>query len=408
MKKCLKLFENWCGKYGPVFTLNFGPYSLTVLNSPEYIQKLLGSKDMDYFGKGFIYKPFKPYWQDGLLTSKGEKWKFRRKLLERHIFSFKTLTGYMSIFNEEGDKLVKQMEEIFLDGSEKGIEELLMSASLEIITSATLGKTVAELEAATNVDITFPSAINQAKEIIAKRSKEPWLLIDFIWRLHPLSKVEKRCQKTDGCHLIKNSEQNRQIGIGINEALLSAGVPVEGVFEESITLICAGYETTASCLHFLLLFLALHPHHQELCREEVDSIFEDEDLCPSGQLQFKALSKLKHLEMCVFETLRLLPTVFLIMRKIEKPLMLEEDLHLDTGSQVMIFVQGLHKNPKYFPNPEKFIPERFSDEETKARHSYAYIPFAGGQRKCIGYKFAMLEVITLSAKLLRHFVWESE
>ncbi|ODM88963.1 Cytochrome P450 4V2, partial [Orchesella cincta] len=72
-----------------------------------------------------------------------------------------------------------------------------------------------------------------------------------------------------------------------------------------------------------------------------------------------------------------------------------------------IFVQGLHKNPKYFPNPEKFIPERFSDEETKARHSYAYIPFAGGQRKCIGYKFAMLEVITLSAKLLRHFVWET-
>ncbi|ODM90388.1 Cytochrome P450 4c21, partial [Orchesella cincta] len=277
MKKCLKVFENWCGKYGPVFTLNFGPYSLTVLNSPEYIQKLLGSKDMDYFGKGFIYKPFKPYWQDGLLTSKGEKWKFRRKLLERHIFSFKTLTGYMSIFNEEGDKLVKQMEEIFSDGSERGIEELLMSASLEIITSATLGKTVAQLEAATNVDITFPYAINQAKEIIAKRSKEPWLLLDFIWRLHPLSNVEKvilsAAKKLMAATLIKNPVQNRQIGIGINEALLSAGVPVE----ESITLICA-----------LPPLPPLVPRpsspHQELCRKEVDSIFEDEDLCPSGQL----------------------------------------------------------------------------------------------------------------------------
>ncbi|ODM91060.1 Cytochrome P450 4V2, partial [Orchesella cincta] len=69
---------------------------------------------------------------------------------------------------------------------------------------------------------------------------------------------------------------------------------------------------------------------------------------------------------------------------------------------------GTSKNPKYFPNPEKFNPERFSEKEIKSRPAYSFIPFSGGPRKCIGYKFAMMMILNLSAKLLRNYVFETK
>ncbi|CAL8085379.1 unnamed protein product [Orchesella dallaii] len=410
--KCLKVFENWCKEYGPLFQLNFGPYKLTALNSPEYVQKLLGSKDTNYLGKGFIYKPFHPYWDDGLIITKGDKWKSRRRILEKYMFSFKTVSSYMKIFNEEGDTLVHAIGDHFNDGMEKDIEKIVMKASLQSITNATFGKSLADFESLAKCELGFMEAICRMKELVAKRVLAPYLLLDFIWKLHPLSTLERLVEKVLRKHAVASimdeSEQPlKKHGASMKQDLAAAGVPLEGIIEESQTLIGAGFETTATSLHFLLFFLALHPHHQELCRDEVDSIFEDVDLCPSGFIQFRALSKLKHLEMCVYETLRLLPTVFLMMRKIDAPLQLEEDLEIPAGSDVGIYVPGLHKNPKYFPNPDNFIPERFSLEQSKTRHPYAFIPFAAGPRKCIGYKFAMMEMLSLAAKLLRNYEWET-
>ncbi|CAL8085177.1 unnamed protein product [Orchesella dallaii] len=411
--KTLEVMDYWCRKYGPVYRVNFGPYNVTVLNSPKYIQKLMGSKDTNYLRKGFIYKPFKPYWNDGLIMSKGEKWKSRRRVLEKHMFSFKSVFNYMKIFNAEADALVVGIGEIFGNGKENGIEHLLMRTSFQTITNAAFGESSAEVDSLTDQELSFIDVVNRTKEVATERIMKPWFLIDSIWNLHPMSKLgnllEKVGKKYAHTTLLNNGsgKSTNKHGQGIKQDLLDAGVSLEGITEEVITLISAGYETTATSLHFLLFFLALNPHHQEICREEVDAVFEDIDLCPSGSIQFRALSKLKHLEMCVYETLRLLPTVFLIMRNIEAPLQLEDDLEIPAGSEIAIYAPGLHKNPKYFPDPDKFIPERFTPEQCKTRHPYAYIPFAAGPRKCIGYKFAMMEMLSLTAKLLRNYEWET-
>ncbi|ODM94413.1 Cytochrome P450 4c21 [Orchesella cincta] len=411
-RKSLKVFESWCATYGPIFNVNLGPYKIAILNSPEYIQKLLGSTDMGYLGKGFAYKPLKPLWQDGLILSKGEKWKFRRRVLEKHMFSFKTLLTYMSTLNEEGDKYMLKIGERFASGKEEEVEDLLMNYTLEVVTSAAFGKSVAEMDSFANGELNITDTINRGKEIVATRAFNPCLLLDFIWRLHPLYKVERiviQSLKLMGAAATMDNRviPGKKYRAGIKDDLTAAGVPVDGIIEESLTLMSAGYETTASSIHFLLLLLALHPEHQEICRNEIDSVFEDVDLCPSGQLQFRALSKLKHMEMCVNESLRLLPTVFFFERKIDTPLVLEEDLVLETGTEVAFLVQGLHKNPKYYPDPEKFIPGRFSEEEIKSRSQFAHIPFAAGPRKCIGYKFAMMIMLSFSAKLLREYVLET-
>lgn len=118
------------------------------------------------------------------------------------------------------------------------------------------------------------------------------------------------------------------------------------------------------------------------------------------------LKKLKYLECVVKESLRLFPSVPFFARN------LNEDCEVAgykivKGSQVIIMPYALHRDPRYFPNPEEFKPERFFPENLKGRHSYAYVPFSAGPRNCIGQKFAMMEEKTILSCILRHFWVES-
>ncbi|ODM91063.1 Cytochrome P450 4C1, partial [Orchesella cincta] len=325
-RKTLQVLENWCATYGPIFTFCLGPHKGFALNSPEYIQKLLSSTKMGHPGKGFAYKPFQPYLQDGLILSKDEKWKFRRRVLEKHMFSFKTLRSFMATLNKETDNFLHKIGVRVAYETEQRIDDILMSYSIEVITSAAFGKTVADMESMTDCKLNSTDTVNRAKEIIVTRCYNPWLLSYFIWRFHSMSKIEKgvlKSMKIIGDTTLKENPNipGQKRGEGIKHVLAAA-----------------------------------------------------------GQLQFRALRELKYLEVCVNETLRLLPTVFFYMRKIEKPLKLgnflnfilvlnrgkfsfsNENLVLDAGSDVEILVQGLHKNPEYFPNPQKFIPEREGDQ----------------------------------------------
>ncbi|ODM87176.1 putative cytochrome P450 4p3 [Orchesella cincta] len=93
------------------------------------------------------------------------------------------------------------------------------------------------------------------------------------------------------------------------------------------------------------------------------------------------------------ETFRLFPAIFSIIRKLKAPLRLADDLELGVGTQVFIYFPGIHKNPEIYPNPEEFIPERFSPQEIQRRPQYSFLTFSAGPRKCIGFKFAMMQMM---------------
>jgi len=81
----------------------------------------------------------------------------------------------------------------------------------------------------------------------------------------------------------------------------------------------------------------------------------------------------------------------------------DENLVIEPDTQVIVFIIGIHHDPQIYPNPKEFIPERFSPEEKAKRHPFAFIPFSAGPRKCVGYKWAILEMLCLTSKLLRHY-----
>ncbi|ODM89986.1 Cytochrome P450 4V2 [Orchesella cincta] len=378
------VYEIWSPIPSPI-----RPCPMIFLNSPEYVQKLLNSSESAHLGKSFAYNPCKPFWHDGLIISKGDKWKSRRKLLT-HIVTFKNLQSYMDIYNKESISLVKKLDDHFSHcpkNKAKTIDELLMTSSLNIIMEAAMGTDITKMTAAG--DKSFVESVNTCMEIVVTRVLNPWLMIDWIWKLHPMSKYGFEVVSSARQYVRQTMEQNKKGKLdgeqtSLIEDLQEAGLTEEEITGEVFTIISAGYETTATTIHFLLFLLSLHPNHQELCRDEIDTVFDDPELCPGGNLTNAAFGKLKHLERCIQETLRFYPVVPVFQRHIEAPLELEKGVVIPANSVVTLFPQGIHMNPKYFPEPEKFNPDRFSIEEVKARPPFAYIPFSAGTQEVFG------------------------
>ncbi|GLH16741.1 Cytochrome P450 4c3, partial [Gryllus bimaculatus] len=114
------------------------------------------------------------------------------------------------------------------------------------------------------------------------------------------------------------------------------------------------------------------------------------------------LTKMKYLEYVIKETLRLFPSVPLFVRELDEDVKIE-GVNFVAGTAVLLAPIIMHKHPQYFPNPEKFDPERFTPENVRGRHPYAYVPFSAGPRNCIGQKFAMMEMKAAVSKILRNY-----
>uniref|UniRef100_A0A182S9V5 Cytochrome P450 n=1 Tax=Anopheles maculatus TaxID=74869 RepID=A0A182S9V5_9DIPT len=160
-----------------------------------------------------------------------------------------------------------------------------------------------------------------------------------------------------------------------------------------------GHDTTTAGISWVLFLLALHPDVQERVCEEIESIFPPDDNRPATM---QDLNELKLLERCIKEALRLYPSVSFFGRTLSEDIQLG-GYHVPAQTIVGIHAYHVHRDERYYPEPEKFDPDRFLPENTENRHPYAYIPFSAGPRNCIGQKFALLEEKSLVSSILRRY-----
>ena len=175
------------------------------------------------------------------------------------------------------------------------------------------------------------------------------------------------------------------------------GLTDQEIQDEVDTFMFEGHDTTTSGMCWTLYCLAKHPEHQDKVREEVRNVLMGRDW-----LEYDDLKELKYTQWCIKEALRLYPPVFVISRKATKNL--ELDGHqIPEGMQVNIDIRSIHHNADTWENPTKFDPLRFHPSNTEGRHPYAYIPFSGGQRNCIGQNFALNEQKVVIASIVNRF-----
>ena len=123
-------------------------------------------------------------------------------------------------------------------------------------------------------------------------------------------------------------------------------------------------------------------------------------------LDLLKIKKLKYLECVIKEGLRLCPSVPLVGRTVTKELDVNGYI-IPEGTTVLCFIYQLHRNQEIFPQPERFVPDRFFAENLVNRHPFAFVPFSAGPRNCIGQRFAMSELKILLALLIKNFIFES-
>lgn len=155
-------------------------------------------------------------------------------------------------------------------------------------------------------------------------------------------------------------------------------------------------------LQYTLFCLANHSTIQQEVYEEMVEILGDDIHPPS----YSELKKLALMERCIKESLRLFPSVPYIGRKAAQDIHTSTGYTIPAGTMIHLYIYHIHRNQEFYPNPEKFSPDRFLPENTKTRHPYAYLPFSAGPRNCIGQRYAIMELKAAVCAILREYILE--
>ncbi|CAL8103790.1 unnamed protein product [Orchesella dallaii] len=318
-------------------------------------------------------------------------------------------------FNTHSDLFVEKLKELFKDGKPHSIHKLLGIYAIQSVVDSVVSLPNCSSDADADQ---FADNFKIYTEITSHRLLNPWLILGFIWRFHRLSPelngavqgmnnfakviIQKHMDQIKKMDHLKEDEAVEE-----NTCLITQMLKVNASFEEiqtEVTTMLFAHESNTLSLLYFLLMLALHPEHQEKCRAEADELFNETHAHDdAGSFDFNSVSRLKHLERCFLETLRILPPVFMYGRKLESPLRLENNVLLPPGMNVYVCPLVMHKDEIHFPNPDSFKPDRFLPEECKKRHPYAFLPFSAGPRICLGMKSATFSIKILVTKILHNF-----
>ncbi|KMQ86496.1 cytochrome p450 9e2-like protein [Lasius niger] len=180
---------------------------------------------------------------------------------------------------------------------------------------------------------------------------------------------------------------------------------LDDIVSQAFLFFSAGFETSSILMCFVAHELAVNLDIQDCVRKEVQHHFAE-----GNEISYESLSKMTYMDMVISETLRKYPPVIFTDRLCTKSYELPpskpgyKSLTVQCDSVMMIPVYALHHDPKYYPNPDKFDPERFSEKNKDNIVPYTYLPFGLGPRKCIGNRFALMETKLLVASLLQKFI----
>jgi cytochrome P450 len=386
---------------GDTFRFYFGGVKEAVVTTnAAVIQHVLKTNWENYHKSEIQVKRMGHFLGKGLLTTHGEAWRNQRRLIQRG-FERKQLEVLSSIMQ---DSLAESLRD-FDNQARTGPVDIyphLMKITFEMVGKSLFGAHLKE------DDIERIShTISTVQEFMVRQTIQPylnpWFAVSGELRRHEemragadailLDYIRRRRQEPPGHDLLQILMDARYSdGEGMSDEL---------VLSESMQLLVAGHETSSNALSWLLYLLSSHPDCLERLRQEFDSVLG------AAPLSYSDVPKLEFAAQVIQEGLRLYPPFWMVDR-----MALSDDcvgdLAIPAGSTVVVFVYGVHHSSKYWENPERFDPERFSKTNEKLHTPFSWLPFGAGPRGCIGGNYATLQILMILSVLLRKYDFRLE
>lgn len=382
----LDYFTDMAQKYGDISGMRIGRFRSLFINHPDLIEDVLVNNARKYH-KGRILQANKFLFGEGLLTSEGDFW-LRQRRLSQPAFHRARVSTYAATMAEYAG----QMAATWHDREERDIHEEMMQLALRIV-----GKTLFDAdvtrdakEVGETLDILLRIAANFGRTILVPMWVPSPRNIRAKLGIRRLEKViyriiaERRASGHDAGDLLSILLQAQDDdGTHMNDRQLR---------DETITLFLAGHETTANTLSWTWMLLAQNPAVEKKFHEELDGVLGGH--APT----LDDLQNLTYLNHVLTESLRLFPTAWGMARlAAEEHEIAEYPVHVGYG---VAFAQWVvHRDARWFDAPLQFRPERWENGLAKQLPRFAYFPFGGGPRQCIGNTFALMEASVVLATI---------
>ncbi|KAI2474237.1 cytochrome P450 9e2-like [Diabrotica virgifera virgifera] len=424
-----------------------GVYQFTLpvlmIRDPELLKELT-VKSFEHFTDHFniITEEIEPLWAKNLFVLKGQKWRSMRQVLSPSFTSSK-MKILFKLISECAQNFTRHFLENEQDVVEIELKDTFTRFTNDVIATSAFGIQTDSLKNKENefyvmgkrltsftggfltmlrffllvlcpkmykflkLGIFKPEVksffINLVNDNIKERKEKGIVRPDMLHLLLEAQKgvVLKEEIITDNSFAVQEESTSEETGIPKHVNKLTD----EDITSQALIFFFAGFDTVATLMCFMGYELAIHPDTQTKLRNEIQETLDEYQ----GQLTYEVLLKMKYLDMVVSESLRKWPANVVVDRECTKDYTIqpklpgEVALHLPEKSSVWLPIIGIHRDPEFYPDPEKFDPERFSDENKHKINPYAYLPFGLGPRNCIGSRFALLEIKIVFFHLLQNF-----
>jgi cytochrome P450 len=386
-------------QYGDIIPCHALGKKLVQINHPDLIRHVLIDNHKNYY-KSASYHRYEPALGQSLLVSNGEKWRHDRQTIQP-IFKREKIEGYyFEVVNEVGEKYKKRW--LTLTEKESAVIDIsseMADITIEIILRLIFGKsnldqnTVASLHHAFNVSIDYHKKLRLLPKVhMRKLLQTPGYLkfkkeYDYVTSfLEDMTERYNRGEFSDKDSLLALlNEAHKE-----NPEQFTA----RDVRDHSIGMVFAGFETTSILMQWMWYALDSRPDIEEKLRAELSDLAQASDYAPIG--------KIVYLDAVIKETMRLYPPFWALARMpIEDDYL--GDYKIEHGTEVLLPQMVMHRDSRWWDDPNAFVPERFFPGNEEKIHPGLYFPFSHGLRKCIGYRLAEMEAKTIFAKLLPIF-----
>ncbi len=379
----LRFFQNIALEYGDIVCYRPAPEPAYLINHPNYIRHVLVDNNKNYTKDTYSNRLFSKVVGAGLLTTEGDHWRQQRRMMQ---------PAFHHTRIEQLDGMIVDVTQSMLDGWQRAFEANQPIDIAREMAALTLTVTTRSL-----FGVDLGDEVREVGEIINRAAND----LEKPSSPRLIQSAQEFGEVID--RIIRQRKQNFRDGGDLLSSMILArdehsgdGMTDEQLRTQVMTLMLAGYETTASALTWTWHLLSQNLASLDRIRSEVRENLQ------GRRPHYADLDHLPFTGMVLDESLRLFPPAWTLGRRAICDDIID-GFYIPENAVIAICIYVLHRHPNFWDRPDEFHPERFSPENSRGRNKFAYIPFGSGPRQCIGNNFGLMEAALVMACVLQRF-----